>query len=122
LSPLEAFLEIYRAQCSYFGKIPSMQLGYYLENLSSKLQQKDMDLTECPNMEPDLEDVIDFVPVMNTLKFDTYFRGFSIRDIQVTLKKKPTTKPKDFLNFFLLLFFFFFFFFLLHFLLEERNC
>ncbi|PRP83128.1 EF-hand domain-containing protein [Planoprotostelium fungivorum] len=86
LSPIEAFIDTYKAQCNALQiQPPSTLFCYYLENLVRHSEVSlpstfDLDLTDCPGANPDSELSINFTPIMHALRHDNFFKSVILRD------------------------------------------
>jgi hypothetical protein len=74
------FLDVYRAFCSYHGIESSQELAHHIHRIVES-GSYDLDLTTCPGIEIKSDISLNLVPIFSALRFNTYFRGLFVQDV-----------------------------------------
>eukprot|EP01117_Protostelium_nocturnum_P011529 TRINITY_DN4177_c0_g1_i1.p1 TRINITY_DN4177_c0_g1~~TRINITY_DN4177_c0_g1_i1.p1 ORF type:complete len:784 (+),score=234.44 TRINITY_DN4177_c0_g1_i1:298-2649(+) len=84
LSPVEAYLDTYKAQCLANNIQPSELFCIYLENSISRTNHFDLLLNDCPGMDTEIatEIPLDMLPIMISLRHDRCFKSLMLKDAQ----------------------------------------
>lgn len=71
------FMDVYKAYCNYYRSPAHNEFMHHVTDLVER-GSIELDLTECPGMEPKSDITIDLVPVFAALRFNTHFRSVRI--------------------------------------------
>lgn len=79
-SVAHGYLDVYKAQCAYFSTPICAEFLYYVTNIvqSGSLE---LDISECPGIEPKSELSLNMVPIFAALRHNSYFRSIVISKV-----------------------------------------
>ena len=85
LEPVEygtaaGLFEAYEAWCNFYQCKPSADFKRHVEDLV-QAGSEELDLTKCPGIEPKMEYSFQLEPILNALRYNTYFRSFIVRNV-----------------------------------------
>ena len=88
VSTANGYVDVYKAFCSYHNIEASPEYILHLQRIVDS-GSFDLELNNCPGIEAKSDISLNLVPVMSALRFNSYFRGLIIQDIDKRSELMP---------------------------------